>query len=69
LPKLPVPELELTLEKYLRCIMPIISNDNYKKTESIVHKFLSPDGIGPKLQAILLEKYQNADNWVGFIDI
>jgi hypothetical protein len=66
---LPVPELELTLEKYLRCIMPIISSENYKKTEKIVKKFSSTNGIGPKLQNILIEKYQNLDNWVNFIRI
>jgi hypothetical protein len=69
LPKLPVPDLELTLEKYLRCIKPIISSENYRKTELIVKEFLSPNGNGSKLQKILIEKYQDVDNWVNKINI
>ena len=69
MPKLPVPDLELTLEKYLRCIKPIISSENYRKTELIVKEFLSPNGNGSNLQKILIEKYQNVDNWVNKINI
>jgi len=64
LPKLPVPELEMSLKKYLRCIMPIISEDAYAKTESIVKDFSNPGGIGEKLQQILLKTAEEKDNWV-----
>ena len=64
MPKLPVPDLKLTLQKYLRCVMPIVSEDAYKKTEVIVNKFSEPGGIGEQLQKILLDEAQTKDNWV-----
>ena len=66
LPKLPVPELSSSLEKYLRCIKPIISEASYKYTESVVAEFAKPNGIGHKLQDILLQKANQVDNWVIF---
>jgi hypothetical protein len=65
LPKLPVPELKSTLEKYLRCIMPIVNEENYKRTERIAHEFIKPGGVGEKLQDILIKKANSIDNWVG----
>jgi hypothetical protein len=44
--------------------MPIISRESYTKTEKIVQNFLAPNGIGQKLQSVLVEKYQKEDNWV-----
>lgn len=63
LPKLPVPDLSLSIQKYLRCIRPIIDSESYKKTESIANEFLATSGIGEKLQAILEEKAEHEDNW------
>ena len=53
----------MSLEKYLRCIMPIISEDNYQKTEKIVAEFAKPAGLGEQLQNRLLEIAQEKDNW------
>ena len=64
LPKLPVPELRSSLEKYLRCVMPIVSEEIYKKTEAIVQEFGKPGGLGEKLQEILLKIAEEKDNWV-----
>lgn len=61
LPKLPVPELSLSLQKYLRCIMPIISEESYKRTEQIVAEF--ERGVGARLQSMLLDVAQARDNW------
>ena len=44
--------------------MPIISEDAYAKTESIVKDFSKPGGIGEKLQQILLKTAEEKDNWV-----
>ncbi|CAF0786065.1 unnamed protein product [Brachionus calyciflorus] len=63
LPKLPVPSLKESLEKYLRCIMPIVSEQVYKKTEHLVMEFLKEGGIGEKLQAKLIEIADEKDNW------
>jgi choline O-acetyltransferase len=43
--------------------MPIVSEEAFKKTESIVKEFSKPGGIGMKLQEILLEYAEEKDNW------
>ena len=62
-----MPDLGLSLEKYLRCIMPIVSEENYKKTEAIVHEFGKPGGLGEKLQEILYKIAEEKDNWVSVV--
>ena len=64
LPKLPVPDLKLSIEKYLRCVMPIVSEEAYKKTEQIAYEFIKSRGIGEQLQAILHKVAEEKDNWV-----
>lgn len=64
LPKLPVPDLKLTLEKYLRCVMPIVSEEAYQITERLVSEFGAPGGVGERLQAILLDIAEKKENWV-----
>ena len=64
MPKLPVPDLKLTLQKYLTCVMPIVSEDAYKRTEMIVNEFIKPGGVGEQLQKILLDTAETKDNWV-----
>jgi carnitine O-acetyltransferase len=44
--------------------MPIISEEQYKKTEMIVNEFTKPGGIGEKLQNILIQTADDKDNWV-----
>jgi len=41
-----------------------LSDNEYKNTERIVDEFISHTGVGPRLHAKLLERYQNTDNWV-----
>ena len=64
LPKLPLPELDSTLEKYLRCVKPIISEEAYANTERIIQEFAKPGGDGQKLQAIIQQAAEEKDNWV-----
>jgi hypothetical protein len=63
LPKLPVPELNFTLNKYLRCILPILDNDSYRRTEELVKEFSKINGQGEYLQNLLLEYADENDNW------
>lgn len=63
LPKLPVPELNFTLNKYLRCILPILDNQSYKKTEELVKEFGRANGQGEYLQNLLLKHAEENDNW------
>jgi len=67
LPKLPIPELTKTLNKYLLCIRPIVSNDQYEKTRQLVEEFQTPGGTGELLQKRLLEYAETTDNWVSHI--
>ena len=64
LPKLPIPELTATLNKYLLCIRPIVSNDQYERTRQLVDEFQKPGGTGELLQKRLLEYAETTDNWV-----
>ncbi|XP_046427567.1 carnitine O-palmitoyltransferase 2, mitochondrial [Neodiprion virginianus] len=48
LPRLPIPELKKTCERYLSAQKPILIEEQFKHTESCVQRFLVGDG--PKLQ-------------------
>ncbi|RIA85327.1 acyltransferase ChoActase/COT/CPT [Glomus cerebriforme] len=66
LPKLPVPALKDTLEKYLKSVRPLIDSKEYAKTEAAVVEFQKPGGIGEELQKRLLAKANNPNviNWL-----
>jgi hypothetical protein len=59
-----VPDLESSLKKYLRCIMPIVSESDYKRTENLVEEFLKKNGTGYFLQNLLQNFSNEKDNWV-----
>ena len=54
LPKLPIPELEQTIEKYLIALRPLQSRQDHHDTEIAVKEFLENEG--PELQS-RLKKY------------
>lgn len=54
LPKLPIPDLNSTCEKYLEALKPLQNGPEHEETESAVQQFLRNEG--PKLQA-RLKKY------------
>lgn len=62
LPKLPLPELEDTLKKYLKSVQPFLNQDELQKTEELIKKF--PGQNGNKLQQLLAEKAQKTENWL-----
>ncbi|XP_055896071.1 carnitine O-acetyltransferase-like isoform X2 [Biomphalaria glabrata] len=62
LPKLPVPQLEQTLKKYLETCRPLLTDDQYKATEQIVHEFQITEG--PVLQKLLEERAAKHLNWL-----
>ncbi|GAA5817771.1 hypothetical protein MFLAVUS_011324 [Mucor flavus] len=51
LPKLPIPELQITLEKYLAVLKPLQSSKEHQDTKTAVSEFLKAEG--PELQAKL----------------
>lgn len=56
LPKLPIPELEGTLKRYLSSLKPLQSTREHAETQQAVDEFLKRDG--PELQD-KLKKYAN----------
>ncbi|KAK9495186.1 acyltransferase ChoActase/COT/CPT [Lipomyces doorenjongii] len=66
LPRLPVPTLHQTVERYLKSVRPLVTQDQFNNTVTIVQKFISNEGEGPSLQKKLLAKAAdpNAKNWV-----
>lgn len=57
LPRLPIPELTKTCERYLNAQKPLQDEVSFKKTESVVQRFLAEDGV--QLQNELKNQDQN----------
>jgi hypothetical protein len=58
LPKLPVPELEETLAKYLKTLRPLLNDTDYNKSVKIVEEF--KNGVGRDLHQKLVERANKA---------
>jgi len=54
LPKLPVPPLKETLDRYLRALEGLQDHDEHDKTREAVKEFLD-SGIGPNVQQRLVD--------------
>ncbi|XP_019585673.2 choline O-acetyltransferase [Rhinolophus sinicus] len=64
LPKLPVPPLQQTLATYLRCMQPLVPEEQFRRSQAIVQRFGAPGGLGEILQQKLLERQEKTANWV-----
>uniref|UniRef100_T1IJQ1 Choline/carnitine acyltransferase domain-containing protein n=1 Tax=Strigamia maritima TaxID=126957 RepID=T1IJQ1_STRMM len=64
LPRLPVPTLQQTFQKYLKTIKPVISENEYAQTEKLVRDFTGTGSLGEKLQFLLEERAKNTENWL-----
>ncbi|ORE02265.1 acyltransferase ChoActase/COT/CPT [Rhizopus microsporus var. microsporus] len=66
LPKLPVPDLNETLPKYLKSIRPLLSDEEYKRSEQAVKEFLAPGSFGHELQKRLVARANDPSivNWM-----
>lgn len=64
LPRLPVPPLQQTMDKYLNAIRPLVNDDQFEQTRKLVEEFKKPGGIGEKLQEKLVERSKTEDNWL-----
>lgn len=62
LPHLPVPKLEQTLQKYITTVKPHLNENEFKNTLELIKKF--ENGVGSKLQKLLVEKALHSDNWL-----
>ncbi|KAI9138798.1 acyltransferase ChoActase/COT/CPT [Paraphysoderma sedebokerense] len=54
LPRLPIPSLEETAQKYLQTLRPVLSPAEYEKSAALVSEFIKPNGLGPVLQSRLI---------------
>ncbi len=60
-----MPDLDATLTKYLRCLEPIQSVDEFDRTKHLVDQFRSPnENIGQCLQDMLVEHATKSENYV-----
>ncbi|CAF0774253.1 unnamed protein product [Brachionus calyciflorus] len=62
LPKLPVPNVNDTINRYLRTVRPLLDDENYKRFEKEADDFKK--GIGKRLQRYLILKSFIAPNYV-----
>ncbi|XP_072523683.1 choline O-acetyltransferase-like [Salminus brasiliensis] len=64
LPKVPVPDLQQTLDIYLRYVKHLVPEAQFQRTKAIVEKFGKSGGTGETLQKKLLERREKTENWV-----
>lgn len=66
LPRLPVPTLEETSQRYLKSVHPLLNKAEFKNTRSAVDAFTKPGGQGEQLQKRLLARRGDAKhrNWI-----
>ncbi|KAI8581739.1 hypothetical protein K450DRAFT_171831 [Umbelopsis ramanniana AG] len=66
LPKLPVPPLAATMQKYLQSVRPLLNDADYEKTVQAVQEFQTKGGVGEKLQERLMARANDPSivNWM-----
>ena len=64
LPKLPLPNINETMEKYLDAVVAYISPDDYERTKGQVKLFLSQGDDLDKINSFLQKKNEENKNWV-----
>lgn len=63
LPKLPVPTLDQTLEKYLLSVQPFVTAEEFERTKENCRKFINEPEV-QKLQQQLIRRSQEKENWL-----
>ena len=64
LPRMPVPQLTSTINRYLDAVKPFLNDSEYEKTKKVATDFAKENGLGEKLQSLLVQKSKTTDNWV-----
>ncbi|TPX08467.1 uncharacterized protein E0L32_010084 [Thyridium curvatum] len=66
LPRLPVPTLEETAERYIKTLKPLLSATELAASKKAVEEFVRPGGVGQELQKKLLARRDDPKhkNWI-----
>ncbi|KAJ9579432.1 hypothetical protein L9F63_024456 [Diploptera punctata] len=64
LPKLPIPELDKTCNRYLAAQKPLLSHDDFVKTEAIVNEFRKGEGLSLQKQLKDWDKKNKHTNYI-----
>ena len=64
LPRLPVPPLQQTMEKYLLSVKPLLTDEEFACTKTAVEEFRKPSGVGELLQEKLVSRSNKMENWL-----
>ncbi len=64
LPRLPLPDVDKTLDRYLDAIEAIVTEDEFEATKAKVEAFKSDSTLIEGINEHLKERGENEDNWV-----
>ena len=64
IPKLPLPDLPATLERYLDALKAVVSEEELQRVEGQVKALLEDEVAKDKIMAVLKERGEKEENWV-----